>query len=147
MIISSKTKPKVFSTIRSTLYTDIDMYGHVYAGKYTEILTNHRVEAIRNELKLEFQDFSQMGVLFYLKNLNIDFIRPIVLKDEILISSYISEVGEKDCLVSFKAENSINKKLLFTATFNYTCICSKTIKPIVWPVEVIELFFEKANDE
>ena len=86
-------------------YEDTDAGGVVYYANYLKFLERARSEAIyemgfsNTELKKEF------GVLIIVKSCNIDYKKPAIFEDKLIIISTIKEITK----TSFIMEQNINK--------------------------------------
>ena len=111
-------------------YEDTDAGGVVYYANYLKFLERARSEAIyemgfsNTELKKEF------GVLIIVKSCNIDYKKPAIFEDKLIIISTIKEITK----TSFIMEQNINrdKELIASADIHLVSVNSDG-KPTIIP--------------
>jgi acyl-CoA thioester hydrolase len=116
-------------------FADIDAMGHVNNAVYLTYFEQGRIHYF-NQLLGDKMDWNKFGII--LARNEIDYLQPIVMKDEIYISAAISEVGNK----SFKMKMEVFKKhenqnivcaqgLVTLVCFDYSAMRSMPI-PDTW---------------
>ena len=120
-------------------YEDTDAGGVVYYANYLKFLERARSEAIyemgfsNTELKKEF------GVLIIVKSCNIDYKKPAIFEDKLIIISTIKEITK----TSFIMEQNINrdKELIASADKHLVSVNSDGK-----PTKIPEILKNKLNE-
>ena len=123
-------------------YEDTDAGGVIFYANYLRFMERARTEWLR---KIGF-DHKMMAkkyrLLFAVKNLTIDYIRPGHLDDLLTITSEILESRKASLTFKQNIKNE-NNELLSEAKVKIACIDSKTLKASSMPKELIA---ELTND-
>jgi thioesterase III len=75
----------------------IDMFGHVNNARYLEFLEEARWAAVEESMDVE--DFLQNGYTFNVVNININYRRPAVPNDVLIIETGLGEVGSRSAVI------------------------------------------------
>lgn len=74
----------------------IDVYGHVNNARYLEFLEEARWEACAN--RIDLKAMNSEGLAFTVVNININFRRPAVMEDTLLIESEVTQFRRRSAL-------------------------------------------------
>ena len=115
-------------------YEDTDAAGIVYHANYLKFMERARTEWLRqigfeqNELALSF------GILFVVRKISIDYLRPARFNDELTVVSR----GPRRGRASLEFEQCVvaGDELLSRAVVKLGCIDSQTLRPVAMPSEV-----------
>jgi acyl-CoA thioester hydrolase len=124
----------------SVYWEDTDAGGVVYYANYLKFLERCRTEWLRamgiDQLRLRVERQVQFAVV----NANIDFLRPAVLHDEILVTATLTRLA--GATIQFKQTIMRGDEQLIDATVRVACLDSGTLKPRAIPKD---LFTEWRN--
>ncbi len=134
-------------THKSTIqirFGDTDMLGHVNNARYLSYFELARIQFF-NYVFGDLIDWKDEGIL--LANSNIDFIRPILLKDEIEITTWISKIGSKSFTFSHEIKSRNGSILFSKAQLTVVCVSYQrnvTIEiPKLWKEKLLEFIHEQ----
>jgi len=123
-------------------WEDTDAGGVVYYANYLKFMERCRTEWLRflgidqNRLRLERQ------LQFAVVNVVVDFLRPAVLNDEILVTAEVERLS--GATISFKQTIMRGEMQLIDASTRVACLDSGTLKPRAIPKD---LFMEWRNGQ
>jgi acyl-CoA thioester hydrolase len=123
-------------------WEDTDAGGVVYYANYLKFMERCRTEWLRSlgidqyRLRLERQ------VQFAVVNVVVDFLRPAVLNDEILVTAELERMS--GATISFKQTVMRGDAQLIDASTRVACLDSGTLKPRAIPKD---LFMEWRNGQ
>jgi acyl-CoA thioester hydrolase len=135
---------KVFSyEIKLRIYwEDTDAGGVVYYANYLKFMERCRTDWLRelgiDQSRLRLERQRQFAVV----NVQVDFLRPAVLNDEILVTAALERLS--GATISFKQTIMRGDVQLIEATTRVACLDSGTLKPRAIPKD---LFMEWRNGQ
>ena len=94
--------------------TAIDPNNHVSNIKYIEWMQDTAI-AHSNELGFSYNRFKELGTVWIVKSHQIDYIRPILLNDEIEITTWISKIVKSRFTREYSFARKTDKKILAKA--------------------------------
>lgn len=115
-------------------YEDTDSGGVVYYANYLKYLERARTEWLRAQGTEQDELKSGQGVLFAVRSLNVDYLKPAVFNDELVVSVRPAETGAAS--IVFEQEVRRGDELLCRAKVKIACIDSETLKPKKIPASV-----------
>jgi acyl-CoA thioester hydrolase len=124
----------------SVYYEDTDMGGVVYYANYLKFMERCRTDWLwamgvdQQRLRADRQ------VQFVVVNIVVDFLRPAVLHDEILVTAELQRLA--GATIQFKQNIMRGDEQLIDATVRVACLDSGTLKPRAIPKD---LFTEWRN--
>ncbi|HSZ08942.1 MAG TPA: tol-pal system-associated acyl-CoA thioesterase [Steroidobacteraceae bacterium] len=124
----------------SVYWEDTDAGGVVYYANYLKFLERCRTEWLRalgvdqRRLRMDRQ------LQFVVANIAVDFLRPAVLHDEILVTAALTRLA--GATIHFKQTILRGDEQLIDATVRVACLDSGTLKPCAIPKD---LFTEWRN--
>lgn len=125
-------------------YEDTDAGGVVYHANYLKFFERARTEMLR-ELGFEQSILrAEYGVIFAVKNMQIDFIRPAKFDDFLHASSQIKQV--KKASLIFKQTLKREEITLCTADCQIVCLNVQTFLPTAIPDFLLKQFLTKSNE-
>jgi len=104
----------------------IDVYRHVNNARYLEFLETARWEWLDN--KEGFTWMAQNHIAFILVNININYRRPAVLGDVLLIDSQLEQLNGRSGVL--KQVITCNDETVVDATLTFVCIDLRTQKAL-----------------
>ena len=129
--------------IKTRIYwEDTDAGGVVYYANYLKFMERCRTEWLRalgvDQLKLR----AERGLQFAVVNVTVDFLRPAVLNDEVLVTTELERMS--GATITFKQCIWRDGVQLIDATARVACLDSGTLRPRAIPKD---LFMEWRNAE
>ncbi len=133
-------RPQIYEEKIIVKKSDIDFNGHVNNLKYLEWMVN---AAIKHSESLGFNPdvYKKIGSTWFVKSHHIEYKYPAFLGDELLIKTWIDEVGK----ITSKRKYEIYKeaKLLAFGETEWIFVDIKTHRPKKIPKEIIEKYYIK----
>lgn len=105
-------------------FADLDAYGHVNNATYFTYLETARTKLFHDK----FIKFMNQSLLFLVVKAECEYLQPIELKDEVIISLEISRVGNSSFDIDYTLHNG-NEKLFGRAKTVMVCYDGKAKKP------------------
>jgi acyl-CoA thioester hydrolase len=135
-------KPIVFKTTHRIRFSDLDTYNHVSTANYATYYVDHRVQGVRDHLGWDMDAIGALPFMVWIRRLEIDFIRPVLPDQEIVITSFVRAFSGPDAIIECSMVDVAGKKLsrcVMTAAH----VDKQTNRASDWPPDVTALFFEK----
>lgn len=126
-IISGESIPEHHWPVR-VYYEDTDAAGVVYHSNYLKYMERARTEWLRSAGFSQPVLATQLGVVFAVANMSINFRAPARLDDQLNVNSRIIQAGGS----KFQFEQTITNSaggIICTANVNIVCIDPSTFKP------------------
>jgi acyl-CoA thioester hydrolase len=124
----------------SVYYEDTDMGGVVYYANYLKFMERCRTDWLWSMDVDQQRLRTDRQVQFVVVNIVVDFLRPAVLHDEILVTAELQRLA--GATIHFKQTIMRGDEQLIDATVRVACLDSGTLKPRAIPKE---LFTEWRN--
>src|SRR5690606_32436302 len=115
-----------FSSEISVRPDDIDQFQHVHNSRYFDYVQAARYEQMVTCYKMPMEEFMLMGYGWVVKKATINFKRPLVMGDVVVVSTQVKCIEGTDCLVEFEMVNKKSGKVCADGEMNYTMISLKT---------------------
>ena len=129
-----------YSRAYSVYWEDTDAGGVVYYANYLKFMERCRTDWLR-ALKIDQQHlFKQRKLQFVVANVAVDFLRPAVLHDEILVTAQLERLG--GATIHIKQTIMRGDEQLIDSSVRVACLDSGTLKPRAIPKD---LFVEWRN--
>lgn len=121
-------------------YEDTDASGVVYNASYFRFIERARTECLR-ELGFEQQRLlDELGVLFVVRTVTLDFNRPAKLDDQLEVVTVIDEVGKVQFSLVQELVSIIDRdKVLCAACVRIACL-DKSFHPTLIPKAILRQF-------
>jgi acyl-CoA thioester hydrolase len=124
----------------SVYWEDTDAGGVVYYANYLKFMERCRTDWLR-ALRVDQQRLlAERQVQFVVVNVTVDFLRPAVLHDEILVTAELQRLA--GATIHFKQTIMRDDQQLIDATVRVACLDSGTLRPRAIPKD---LFTEWRN--
>ncbi len=131
-----------FSIKYRVYWEDTDAGGVVYYANYLKFMERCRTEWLRalgiDQLRLRAERQMQFAVV----NVKVDFLRPAVLNDEVLVTAELERLS--GATITFKQTIMRDETQLIDASARVACLDSGTLKPRAIPKD---LFTEWRNGQ
>ncbi len=121
-------------------YEDTDAGGVVYHSQYLNFMERARTEALRS-LGFE-QDVlrEQLGIVFVVHHMSIDFKKPARFNQQLLIDTQLIDIGRS--LLRFEQSIWRNEEHLIAAKVHVVCIDAVKFKPVSIPTAIKEVLLQ-----
>ena len=129
-----------YSHTYSVYWEDTDAGGVVYYANYLKFMERCRTEWLRQMGIDQSRLLAARQLQFVVVNVAVDFLRPAVLHDEILVTAELQRLG--GATIHFKQTIMRGEEQLIDASTRVACIDSSTLKPRAIPKD---LFVEWRN--
>jgi acyl-CoA thioester hydrolase len=134
--------PIVYRTTVPIRFTDVDRYGHVATAQYVEYVFTHRFDFIRERFGAGPEVFAQRGVGFYVRRMEMDFLRPIPASQrEVALESFVSTLEGGRFVVDCKIQHPSGDPLHSSGRFEFRTIDLQKGAPCPVPDWLREWFF------
>lgn len=125
-----------FATRISIYWEDTDAGGVVYYANYLKYLERCRTDWLRalgiDQRRLR----SERGVQFAVVGVNVSFLKPALLHDEIVVTAELERLG--GATIEFKQTICRGEEMLVDATVRAACIDAVTLRPRGIPKDLFE---------
>ncbi|WP_148714592.1 acyl-CoA thioesterase [Chitinolyticbacter meiyuanensis] len=98
----------------------LDLYGHVNNARYLEFLEEARWEWMEIAGQLEW--FMQERLALVVSRIDIRYKRPATMGDELVIETWMSEIGERHGVVAQRIVRADNGKLVAEADVTFAVV-------------------------
>jgi acyl-CoA thioester hydrolase len=132
--------PPSYAHTYSVYWEDTDAGGVVYYANYLKFMERCRTEWLRAMGIDQSRLLAERQLQFVVVNVSVDFLRPAVLHDEILVTAALEHLG--GATIHFKQTIMRGDEQLIDASTRVACLDSGTLKPRAIPKD---LFVEWRN--
>jgi acyl-CoA thioester hydrolase len=132
--------PPSYAHTYSVYWEDTDAGGVVYYANYLKFMERCRTEWLRAMGIDQSRLLGERQLQFVVVNVTVDFLRPAVLHDEILVTAELQRLG--GATIHFKQTIMRGDEQLIDASTRVACLDSGTLKPRAIPKD---LFVEWRN--
>lgn len=127
----NESAPGTFSFPVRVYYEDTDTAGVVYYAGYLRFLERGRTEWLRALGVEQFRLAQEAGVVFAVRSLNIEYLKPARLDDVLAVLTELTLPGRAQ--VTLKQRIERDGETLVEATVRIACLNTKTMKPAALP--------------
>lgn len=125
-------------------YEDTDAGGVVYHSNYLNFFERARTEMLR-DLGFEQDELrAQYGVIFAVRSMQIDYLRPAKFNDLVQVSATISQT--KKASLTFEQMIKRDDLTLCTASCRIACLTADNLQPTAIPDFLLQQFLTKTNE-
>ena len=136
----SKT-PVVYKSTHRIKFSDLDPYNHMRTAVYSAYYVDHRMNGLREYVGWDLKTLEKLPFMVWVRRMEVDFLRPVVGDQEIIISSFVREFRGPDayieCSMVDEAGKTVSRCLMIVA-----CVDKRTRRGMDWPADTVALFFE-----
>lgn len=130
----SRSAPETFSLPVRVYYEDTDTAGVVYYASYLRFLERGRTEWLRALGIEQFRLAQEEGVVFAVRSLNIEYLKPARLDDVLAVLTELTLPGRAQVMLKQRIER--DGEPLVEATVRIACLNTKTMKPAALPAGI-----------
>lgn len=127
----NESAPGTFSFPVRVYYEDTDTAGVVYYAGYLRFLERGRTEWLRALGVGQFRLAQEAGIVFAVRSLNIEYLKPARLDDVLAVLTELTLPGRAQ--VTLKQRIERDGETLVEATVRIACLNTKTMKPAALP--------------
>jgi acyl-CoA thioester hydrolase len=139
------SKPIVYKTTHTILFSDLDPYDHVSTANYATYFVDHRMAGLSENLGWDVAALRTLSFMMFVRKMEIDFLRPAQGGQEIVITSFVRDFQGVDAIIELNMVDA-KGKTLSRCTMTCAHVDRQTQRASDWPADVVALFFEKASD-
>ena len=122
----------IFSVPVRVYFQDTDAGGVVYHGSYVNFLERARTEWLRECYGYSNADLmKQFGVVFVVRSLKLDYLKPARLDDVLTVSAQIKDVGRSR--VALQQSVMRGEDRLVEAEIHLVCVTLDGFRPVAVP--------------
>lgn len=125
------SKHKVFSWPVRVYFQDTDAGGVTYHASYVNFMERSRTEWLRTFGYSNAGLMQELGMVFVVRSLRLDYLKPALLDDLVAVTSSIKELGRSRVTVSQQILRG--DELLAEGEVHLVCVDMKTFKPVSVP--------------
>ena len=127
----NESAPGTFSFPVRVYYEDTDTAGVVYYAGYLRFLERGRTEWLRALGVEQFRLAQEAGIVFAVRALNIEYLKPARLDDVLAVLTELTLPGRAQ--VTLKQRIERDGETLVEASVRIACLNTKTMKPAALP--------------
>jgi len=119
---------------------DIDMNNHVHNSKYLDYVLAARYDQMSRCYRMSMEEFIAMGLGWVVKSCRVEFKRPLVLGDAIIVRTWIEEIGGSTARVKFEIVKKSSGKLSADGVFEYSMVSLSSGRAQTIPDDVVRKY-------
>jgi len=123
-------------------YEDTDSGGVVYYANYLKFMERARTEWLRTQGFEQDKLIEQEGVLFAVKHVDVDFLRPARFNDALLVSACISCHGKASMTFTQEVRQAEGKQVLCRGEVKIACLHAKRFRPHPIPKKLLTVLIK-----
>ncbi|MBU1880953.1 acyl-CoA thioesterase [bacterium] len=120
--------------------SDLDPFGHANHAAFLEFYEHARLEYLMQK-DLSFQKLMRMGYLFPVVHAEVDYLKPLMVMDEIEIVGRLEALGRTSITLIQEMYRLPGRELVSKAKFVAVFIDRETGQPVVVPAEFKAAFW------
>lgn len=125
------SKHKVFSLPVRVYFQDTDAGGVVYHASYVNFMERSRTEWLRTFGYSNAGLMKELGVVFVVRSLKLDYLRPALLDDLVAVTSQIKDIGRSR--LNIHQTVTRGDEVLVEGEVHLVCVNVETFKPVSVP--------------
>jgi acyl-CoA thioester hydrolase len=125
----------VFSASYRIYYEDTDAGGVVYYANYLKFFERARTDFLRERNVVQSKIAGELGVIFVVRNCNVQYLKPARMDDLIDVSVEVIEIGKS--FLKMKQEISLKGQALNQMEVEIVCVNAKSFKPARIPTQIL----------
>ncbi len=114
-------------------YEDTDAGGVVYHSQYLNFFERARTEWLRAKNIDQSRLVKELEILFVVRNMEVEFIKPARLDDELLVSVQLERLGSASMLLSQQMFRASDQQLLASAKVRAASLSAQSFQPVRIP--------------
>ena len=138
--------PREFSWPIRVYYEDTDSGGVVYYANYLKFMERARTEFLRNSGFEQNQLKQEQGILFAVHSLCIQYIKPAVFNDELMVTTKIINPGRASLTFKQSIERLSERNLICDAEVKVVCLDAEKFSPVAMPKEILNMVEKRSGN-
>ena len=138
--ITNMSKSKIFSLPVRVYFQDTDAGGVVYHANYLNFMERARTEWLRTHGYSNAGLMKEFGVVFVVRSMKLDYLRPALLDDLLEVTAHIKDIGRSRLTILQTVRRG--EEVLTEAEVHLVCVSLASFKPASVP-EVLRTQLEK----
>jgi len=122
---------KIFSLPVRVYFQDTDAGGMVYHASYVNFMERARTEWLRTFGYSNAGLMKELGVVFVVRSMKLDYLKPALLDDLVTVTARIKETGRSR--VTLLQTVMRGEELLTEGEVHLVCVSVETFKPVSVP--------------
>lgn len=118
-------------------YEDTDSGGVVYYANYLKFMERARTEFLRSFGFEQDQLIKELGIIFAVHSLSVNYKKPAVFNDELMVITTISHCAKASLTFSHSIVRGHDETLLCNAEVKVACIKAEKFSPTVIPEKML----------
>jgi acyl-CoA thioester hydrolase len=128
-----------FKTLLRVRHYEMDTLGHVNNAVYQNYLEQAAIEHSEH-LGLTFDVYKELGGVFVMRRVEIDYLRPSVAGDTLEVTTWLSEMRGTRALRRYEIRKQNQDDLLVTASALWVWVEVTTMRPRAIPSVMMDKF-------
>lgn len=124
-------KSKIFALPVRVYFQDTDAGGVVYHASYVNFMERARTEWMRTHGYSNAGLMKEFGVVFVVRSLKMDYLKPALLDDLLDVTAQIKEIGRSR--ISLLQSVRRGEEVLTEAEVHLVCVSLESFKPVSVP--------------
>ena len=125
------SKSKIFSWPVRVYFQDTDAGGVVYHASYVNFMERSRTEWLRSFGYSNAGLMKELGVMFVVRKLELNYLKPALLDDMLTVTTQIKEIGRSRVNVLQTVQR--DGEILSEAEVHLVCVSATEFKPVSVP--------------
>lgn len=135
-----------FTTYLRVRHHEMDALGHVNNAIYQNYLEQAAIEHSEN-LGLSLELYRELGGLFVMRRIEIDYLRPAVAGDRLEVTTWLHEIRGARAIRRYEIRKQDNEHLLVTAEAVWVWVDITTMRPRAIPNALLDAFLQKHQSQ
>ncbi|MBD2729489.1 acyl-CoA thioesterase [Nostoc sp. FACHB-892] len=133
-----------FKTLLRVRHYEMDALGHVNNAVYQNYLEQAAIEHSEH-LGLTLDVYRQVGGVFVMRRVEIDYLRPAVAGDTLEVTTWLKEMRGTRALRCYEIRKKNEDNLLVTAEALWVWVDAQTMRPRPIPSVMLDKFLQIQN--
>ncbi|MDD2702113.1 MAG: tol-pal system-associated acyl-CoA thioesterase [Sideroxydans sp.] len=112
-------------------YQDTDAGGVVYHTNYVNFMERARTEWLRSFGHSNAGLMKELGVMFVVRSIKIDYLKPALLDDMLEVTAHLTKVGRSQMTLAQEVKRG--DELLTQADVHLVCVGKESFRPVSVP--------------
>ena len=126
------TKHKIFALPIRVYYQDTDAGGVVYHANYVNFMERARTEWLRTFGYSNAGLMTELGVMFVVRKLELNYLRPALLDDMLSVTAQLKEIGRSR--ITLVQTVLRGEEMMAEGEVHLVCVGAESFKPVSVPV-------------
>ncbi len=138
--MENKVQFSKFSTEMQVRPDDIDMNQHVHNSRYFDYVLAARYIQMEEHYKFPMEKFIENNYGWVVSKAIVEYKRALGLGDKFIVTTGITEMLYKGCIVEFEIKNAKTNKVCCDGEFHYTMVNIQTGRSEIVPDWIKEAY-------